>query len=168
MFIALIVFLLTISVSIPLTAYLTHKNTIESIEYQKSLTLSLLGKQNINIKPEQYFQFNGLIVYNPTNNKISLKGVYILSDEQWFRWNKGHISEKPAEIKVNETVFDLPQLETSYTPYMELEPGETKLINGFFEFISPKENGEYKLTFFTETIDGKRYVGDKPLIINII
>jgi hypothetical protein len=166
--VALVTFLLTILVVIPLTAHFTYKNTIAGIEYQKTITLSLLGKQELNVKQGQYIQFNGLTIYNPTSTKIALKGVYILIDDNWQRWNNKESNDKKnSEITLNETSFDYPELQQSYKPYMELEPGETRLINGFFPLTCPKNQGRYVLTFFTDTMDGKRYFVDRSLIINV-
>lgn len=159
-------------ICIILTAFVTYVVTIKSIDYENTLSVSLYGKQEIILKPKQKFQFNSIIIYNPASKKVNLEKIYIKNDYNWIRWNNAQKEEKeqiniPSENNKT-TEYDIPKLESDYKPYMEIEAGESRIINGLFFLTSPIKEGDYKLYFIAKTLDGKEYKIDRPLIIKII
>ncbi len=170
--IAIVTCILTTLAFILIINPLSYQSTTKAIDYEKTLTATLYGKQELILRPGEYFPFNSIILYNPTSNKVALTNIYIKGDSNWEKWNKAQKEEtKQTNIpsEKNETIeYDIPELEKNYKPYMELEAGESRIMEGLFSLNAPIKTGEYKLYFFAETLDGKHYDIDRPLIINVI
>lgn len=163
-------------ISVLLTAIImvpaTYIITIKIIDYENILTVSLYGKQQITLRPEQEFSFNGIMIYNPTSNKINLENIYIKGDYNWLKWSNAQKEEnKQVEVlfEENESVeYDTPELKKDYKPYMELEAGESSIMKGLFPLTAPIKPGGYKLYFFIKTLDGKQYEINRPLMIEVV
>lgn len=167
----LVVGILVFLITFPLAYYLAYSSTIKGIDYENTLSVNLYGKSEITLEPTQSFEFNGITIYNPTDKKVVLKNTYIDSDYEWTKWNKYQKVLAVPEV-VNDfnqsLVYDTPELQANFIPYMSLESGETSIINGYFQLTSPEKEGDYSLTFYVETLDGKKFYINRPLIIHVV
>lgn len=160
--------LLSVLISVALTALLTYLITISAINYENELSLKFLGENEITVPPNQAIDFNGIVIYNPTNKKISLKNMYVDRPASWIN-NQQPLPEQNGERNnEDKIVYNIPNLVNEYTPYMVLESGDTKLMSGKFTFTAPSKEGTYALEFYTLTLDDKRYNLDKRLIVNVV
>lgn len=170
--VAIVTCILTALVFVLIINPISYQSTTKAIDYEKTLTATLYGKQGLTLRPGEYLPFNSIILYNPTSNKVTLTNIYIKGDSNWEKWNRAQKEEtKQTNIpsEKNSTIeYDIPELETNYKPYMELEAGESRIMEGLFSLNAPIKTGEYKLYFFAETLDGKHYEIDRPLIVKVI
>ena len=159
--------LITGIILVLLTVFLTYFITIKSIDYENELSVRLIGENKITVPPNQTIDFNGITIYNPTGNKVSLKNLYIERPKGWIKYQPS-LPNKVDTNNNSEITYNVPTLVDEYTPYMILESGETKLMSGQFILIVPYREGTYDLNFYIETLDGKRYFIDRKLIVNVI
>lgn len=160
--------LLSVLISVALTALLTYFVTISAINYENELSLKFLGENEITVPPSQTIDFNGIVIYNPTSKKVSLKNMYVDRPASWIN-NQRQVSEQDGEENnEDEVIYNVPGLVQDYAPYMVLESGDTKLMSGQFTLTAPSKEGKYALSFYTLTLDGKRHEVDKKLIIEVV
>jgi len=155
---------LTVTIfSCTLTAILTLTITLIILNLQSGLSVQLIGNNEIMVPPGQNIQFNLITIYNPTNTKVSLKNMHVRYPYGWLTKEEKNTEEGDSGIG-----YSIPTLAGDYTPYMVLEGGETKLMEGQFNLIAPDKEGTYKLNFYTETLDGRKYYINRKLIVKVI
>lgn len=158
--------LLLVIISVVLTAFLTFVITAHFMNLENELSVRFIGENKIITPPNNTIAFNGITIYNPTSKKVSINNVYVERSSDWIKNQYREDINKTTQGQENIT-YVIPEIVNNYSPYMILESGETKLMNGQFNLKVPNKEGIYELNFYVETLDGKKYYVDRKMIIEV-
>ncbi|MBI2572823.1 hypothetical protein HYV86_03110 [Candidatus Woesearchaeota archaeon] len=166
LFVALITVLITALITVPST----HYYDLKTIQYEHSLEERLLvdfiGQHEFIGKPNDPFNFNAIVIHNPSAKPIGVKDVKIYFPTEW--------TDKASEQKYEEPKINRPEipiitnnLQNHFQPYMEIQPGKFELMRGVFQLKTPSKEGDYYLTFCAITYDEMEFCTKDNLIIHV-
>lgn len=153
------------------TAYITYNLTIMQIDYQKALEeqLTLKFEKTIteySVNKSQDYVFSGILITNPTNRRIDIEQVSYRASAGFLEVSNETIKQQSAQT-LSTFQQSVQTQQSEFKPYMSLEAGETKRMDGYFYLVMPKISGKYSLQFCVKTYTNKEFCMPQYLTLDV-
>lgn len=163
-----------------ISVFLTHQYDKENIEYQQELSykqkviVGLLEPTRFQAQPNKIYPYNLVVLTNPTDKKITIHHVTMYHQPEWEEKEEGklvNITIQKQDIEKPQTFPPLSEgkIENAneFKPFMELEPGDSKVISAVWLIKTPRREDNYTFNICATTFTEEEYCANDKLLIEV-